>query len=81
MLLQLTTRLIADVVLVGMPNAGKSSLIAALTGARAQVGWTRSVDRRACATASYKEPVISECIHQATHDRQTPLRRAQHRVQ
>jgi ABC-type protease/lipase transport system fused ATPase/permease subunit len=35
MLLQL--RLMADVALVGLPNVGKSSLIAALTGARAQV--------------------------------------------
>jgi GTPase involved in cell partitioning and DNA repair len=30
-------RLLADVVLVGLPNVGKSSLIAALTHARAQV--------------------------------------------
>lgn len=36
--LLLETRLLADVVLVGLPNVGKSSLIAALTGARAQVG-------------------------------------------
>ncbi|KIY99850.1 hypothetical protein MNEG_8113 [Monoraphidium neglectum] len=36
--LLLETRLLADVVLVGLPNVGKSSLVAALTGARAQVG-------------------------------------------
>lgn len=36
-LLLLKLRLLADVVLVGLPNVGKSSLIAALTGARAQV--------------------------------------------
>lgn len=36
-LLSLQLRLMADVVLVGLPNVGKSSLIAALTGARAQV--------------------------------------------
>jgi hypothetical protein len=35
--LLLETRLLADVVLVGLPNVGKSSLVAALTGARAQV--------------------------------------------
>lgn len=34
----LETRLLADVVMVGLPNVGKSSLVAALTGARAQVG-------------------------------------------
>ncbi|KAF6260965.1 hypothetical protein COO60DRAFT_1637178 [Scenedesmus sp. NREL 46B-D3] len=37
-LLMLKLRLLADVVLVGLPNVGKSSLIAALTHARAQVG-------------------------------------------
>jgi GTPase involved in cell partitioning and DNA repair len=37
-LLLLKLRLLADVVLVGLPNVGKSSLIAALTHARAQVG-------------------------------------------
>jgi GTPase SAR1 family protein len=36
-LLLLKLRLLADVVLVGLPNVGKSSLIAALTHARAQV--------------------------------------------
>jgi GTP-binding protein len=36
--LLLETRLLADVVMVGLPNVGKSSLVAALTGARAQVG-------------------------------------------
>lgn len=36
-LLLLQLRLMADVALVGLPNVGKSSLIAALTGARAQV--------------------------------------------
>lgn len=35
--LLLETRVLADVVLVGLPNVGKSSLVAALTGARAQV--------------------------------------------
>ncbi|KAI8469836.1 MAG: P-loop containing nucleoside triphosphate hydrolase protein [Monoraphidium minutum] len=36
--LLLETRVLADAVLVGLPNVGKSSLVAALTGARAQVG-------------------------------------------
>ena len=36
-LLQLGSRLLADVALLGLPNVGKSSLMAALTGARAQV--------------------------------------------
>jgi GTPase involved in cell partitioning and DNA repair len=36
-MLLLQLRLMADVALVGLPNVGKSSLIAALTGARAQV--------------------------------------------
>lgn len=36
LLLQL--RLMADIALVGLPNVGKSSLISALTAARAQVG-------------------------------------------
>lgn len=36
-MLLLKLRLLADVVLVGLPNVGKSSLIAALTHARAQV--------------------------------------------
>jgi GTPase involved in cell partitioning and DNA repair len=39
-MLFLQLRLMADVALVGLPNVGKSSLIAALTGARAQVRHT-----------------------------------------
>lgn len=64
-LLWLQLRLMADVALVGLPNVGKSSLIAALTGARAQVGLCELVGVRMCHSQHNRIDcnVSTKCFH------------------
>lgn len=73
-LLLLKLRLLADVVLVGLPNVGKSSLIAALTHARAQVGRNTGME------SSVTGCIVDQPVHHLTCGCNTTLAAGQQAI-